>query len=956
MPKPKNEKNRKNMDNPKPFIPFKEVKSETGNYYVYTPILKNLTPDIINSGNMKMLDKFYEANKEKLKKNPVELAYLQARRKSAHEIERLRKKAMINLALNKEPPKPELDDKNGFVGFSNIKLPSLQTSANGCWSCAYSLLLKSRGVDLSQEKIRAWRPDYPENTKPEDKASPERQRIMNMDTGADVYENSDLINKVLPNSSMKQIKLEPFPDGAIESGGELLNEQEEQVVKTEYLKKVKRILKDVITDALTNDRSPVAISWDGHYRTVTGINPKTGKIRFEDSMAFGGKITDTMTLDELVTEGMMRHPRFKNPNDIADPSGLQLAWISDLKPPEYQKRKEEASKTRFYSPKPNLVKLDENGGVTLTGDETVNTWGLPKDGIIAGRGLSKLTMLNTDNLEKKLGKPVKSFGYPKDILMGQEDQYFPKKIIYKGDPQPLKDLRDEFKPLGEKNILTDLVADITAPTGKMSERDQKIYNQGIVKFKNALMNLHNFSLSDDRAIETERDKLPDPGQAIEDISNLSEFLNAPLGGREESGKTNLDVIFENKSPEELKAFKERLSTLDKSLGLWLEPSIHKITALETLNQIPEKFKNRWDKARDAKTPEDRVKYLSQIVALNGFYNQAKEAAEKGEEPPALDMIQKGNQIANTPAFKRLMKNGNDLILAKKRDNNLLMNRLTTENRLENYYQSMSKNHAGYAIQTADNLYSSLINTSRMFSKDSEKFNNMTAALVDYTDNPSVETLREAMDKTLEYMSGKEKPRKTPTGEQRWNACMKFLSGMMPRKDFEAYCEKINWVRGVENKPKSRNRIGIEDFMPWETVGDVLNDAQDRIRKGTATDRDYAHVIALHELNDDIDLYYEPLDFMSAPVLNENGDITALRRKTDEIMARKEFKNMMENTPREELKNMACNTGPKGNEAEEQEKEFKGADYGGLLAENYRERIRKPQIQRDPRKESLATLY
>ena len=320
------------------------------------------------------------------------------------------------------------------------------------------------------------------------------------------------------------------------------------------------------------------------------------------------------------------------------------------------------------------------------------------------------------------------------------------------------------------------------------------------------------------------------------------------------------------------------------------------------------------------------------------------------------MIQKGNQIADTPAFKRLMKNGNDLILAQKRDNNLLMNRLTTENRLENYYQSMSKNHAGYAIQTADNLYSSLINTSRMFSKDSEKFNNMTAALVDYTDKPSVETLREAMDKTLEYMSGKEKPRKTPTGERRWNACMEFLSGMMPRKDFEAYCENINRVRGVENKPKSRSRIGIEDFMPWETVGDVLNDAQDRIRKGTATDRDYAHVIALHELNDDIDLYYKPLDFMSAPVLNENGDITALRRKTDEIMARKEFKNMMENTPREELKNMACNTGPKGNEAEEQEKEFKGADYGGLLAENYRERIRKPQIQREPRKESLATLY
>ena len=49
MPKPKSEKNKKNMDNPKPFIPFNKKKRETGEGFVYTPILKKLTPDIINS-------------------------------------------------------------------------------------------------------------------------------------------------------------------------------------------------------------------------------------------------------------------------------------------------------------------------------------------------------------------------------------------------------------------------------------------------------------------------------------------------------------------------------------------------------------------------------------------------------------------------------------------------------------------------------------------------------------------------------------------------------------------------------------------------------------------------------------------------------------------------------------------------------------------------------------------
>ena len=136
-----------------------------------------LTDDVLNSGNLEVLRKFQYEHRNELNepKNAPAKKYMEARIKTAEKLDLLEKKKKFSAAQGKMPPKLSLDTKGGFIGFSTIKYPDYQTSANGCWSASYSLLLKSRGVDLSQEEIRQWRPDYPEETEAGTQTEAERQ-------------------------------------------------------------------------------------------------------------------------------------------------------------------------------------------------------------------------------------------------------------------------------------------------------------------------------------------------------------------------------------------------------------------------------------------------------------------------------------------------------------------------------------------------------------------------------------------------------------------------------------------------------------------------------------------------------------------------------------------------------------------------------------------------------------
>ena len=125
-----------------------------------------LTDDVLGTGDPKALKDFRDKNAAALNqpKNAPAKQYLDARIRVADKVEQLGEKAKANAALGKKPKKHEVvATEDGFIGMPDLKYDNFQTSGNGCWSCAYSLLLKSRGVDLSQEEIRCWRPSVDPN-------------------------------------------------------------------------------------------------------------------------------------------------------------------------------------------------------------------------------------------------------------------------------------------------------------------------------------------------------------------------------------------------------------------------------------------------------------------------------------------------------------------------------------------------------------------------------------------------------------------------------------------------------------------------------------------------------------------------------------------------------------------------------------------------------------------------
>ncbi len=429
-------------DNPKPFIDFQNH----GNN-VYKPVLKKggLNQEVINSGNLTVLKNFFDNKGSKL--NQEEFEYLKARIISAEEIERLKKKALKDLAEGKEHPVQEVDNTDGFSGFSNLKYSELQTSSNGCWSCAYSLLLKSRGVDISQEKIRAWRPDYPESEEGATPAADNLCFMRNADTSMEIPHNVDMLSQLVPNTAMASLTLTPLVPDDIMLIDPKTNAPVEMTVahitaiKEHHKNEVIKTLRETVTKAIEEDRSPVALVVDGHYITVTGIDKK-GNLRYEDSRSDDGKTTHYMSLDELYRMGCEEH--YKQVDAYTKvkvpPRGIALNWLKDLKVPEYSQG--QISKPD-YKGNEDVISVDLEGNVKvdvpLTDTYRTNI-GNPAEGNITTKGVSNLSVMDTSALEKKLGCKVSSYGPNGGYSFGNMDIYYPTKVCAKNDPRLIADM------------------------------------------------------------------------------------------------------------------------------------------------------------------------------------------------------------------------------------------------------------------------------------------------------------------------------------------------------------------------------------------------------------------------------------------------------------------------------------------------------------------------------------
>ena len=247
---------------------------------------KELTPEIRNCGDPKILGEYLQ-NITNLK--PEVKEHLQARILANAKIQSLEEsRAMIQ----KNRP-PAIKYKDGTILLKNKKkdVPK-QTTINGCWSAVLSDMLGHFGVDLTQEEIRAYRPELQSGKINEQNSLMDR---LNSDSMNEINDMADLIQRTVPNVAHHHMSL-----GA--------NKEEN-----------KAVLKETVTDALLNKNSPVAVLYGDHYVSIVGIKGDTLIVQ-NPSAAYDTKY-QRLSIDDL----------FDRCNSANGMGQVTIDWLEDLK-------------------------------------------------------------------------------------------------------------------------------------------------------------------------------------------------------------------------------------------------------------------------------------------------------------------------------------------------------------------------------------------------------------------------------------------------------------------------------------------------------------------------------------------------------------------------------------------------------------------------------------------------
>ena len=883
-----------------------------------------LTEDVLNSGNLKLLRKFQKDHKEELNapKNKPAKRYIEARIKTAEKFELMEQKAKLDLAQKKLPPKLEVDEKDGFIGLSSIKYPAYQTSANGCWSISTSMLLKSRGVDLSQEEIRQWRPDYKEDALPAEKANPERKRVMNADAGNSIYPNADLIGKVLPNTAVNMLHIEPFETEQLSIDGKPLDEQQQEIVRNEYYEQVKSNLQNTIRNALTVHKSPVSAGWDGHFITITGISPDGKTIRYEESLGAESrsKRTRTMSTDELVKQSLSAH--MHNGVYYGRGYGIELTWLSDIPVAEHGKDAQEP----LFAEGKDYVKENEDGTVSIdipNDVQGISASGSPYTGQVDGKGVERMMVLDQTKLAQSLGVPkIDGWGPGGGIMLGSTNSYFPKKVLHPGDPALLKE-----SLVSQKKAISEIKGGVNYIINSVpSEEELKKAN----KFKKTISDIEALAKGKDGDFEKSKVELQEM---------IDYFAEKPQGAK----GTRFEKFFYNMNDSSRKRFVKGLQDIDQSLGLGKGKEIGKFAELhkamkldyETKHAEAQKqaeadlefrrsVKEYWDIAKQnadgslMDSPRRRQMHgsLAMIAASYTLHQKMVDEGNSSPYPKKTDVTALANKILKSEAFQNTVTGLKGYMVdpkstpadfvadyaenlsqieARKRD---VERYKISEGRLEKVQQRTGR-IADSLLATGTGSYTGMGIISRF--KNSTKYENALKAISDFSKkaNPSAQDTKTYVDTVLRYLDGKEKVRTRGFGRDRWNYCMKFLAQTMPRDVFQDYCDKINQKRGVG--PESKDYVGPETFYPDFTFSrHILSDSRNRIRRGDGSLRDYARIIAVRRLSDDGGT------FDTDDLYDSAGSRHQLRRETDTILADPRFKDFINSKTDEELNDMLNN--------------------------------------------------
>lgn len=120
-----------------------------------------------------------------------------------------------------------------------------QNSFNGCWSVVLMEMLAHKGINIDQRTIRCHHGEY-------DKLYDQDCALyQNSDTGLNLELHMNLINELLPNTSLHKVDYN-------------MTQLNRGLVKTSFMQLIIKVVKE--------EKSPLAIRYNGHFRLVAGLS------------------------------------------------------------------------------------------------------------------------------------------------------------------------------------------------------------------------------------------------------------------------------------------------------------------------------------------------------------------------------------------------------------------------------------------------------------------------------------------------------------------------------------------------------------------------------------------------------------------------------------------------------------------------------------------------------------
>lgn len=190
-----------------------------------------------------------------------------------------------------------------------------QTSRNGCWSCFFQVLASSRGLDITQEQIRNYRPNISKAEAEE--AIEETDKAYNADTFNNAIDMGDSILSFLPNTMLSELSVTAYNE---------LIAKETGLSAEEYANAAMQKIKKALIHALKDEKSPVGITNGKHFLTIVGIDGN--KILYKNSQEetadqASADVTHEKTIQELFGDVLQ--------GKIRDRKGLDFTYASEIK-------------------------------------------------------------------------------------------------------------------------------------------------------------------------------------------------------------------------------------------------------------------------------------------------------------------------------------------------------------------------------------------------------------------------------------------------------------------------------------------------------------------------------------------------------------------------------------------------------------------------------------------------